>query len=327
MSKLYLVTGGTGFIGAGLVKRILAGGDRVRILDNNSRGRTRRIESVLNQVEFIEGDIRDYATVEKATRGVDGVIHLAYVNGTEYFYTKPDLVLDVGVKGMVHVLDACIQHNVREFVLASSSEVYQTPPQVPTAEDAPLVVPDVLNPRYSYGGGKIICELMAVNYGRKYFDRMLIFRPHNVYGPDMGFEHVLPQFSVRMARLQKKHGGCTFEFPIQGSGVEKRSFIYIDDFAEGFHLMLKKGEHLGIYHLGTMDEFSIADVVGTVASALECQVQIQPGPLREGGTLRRCPDIGKMRALGFSPRVSFVEGVKTTARWYAEHEAEAPAAT
>ena len=96
---------------------------------------------------------------------------------------------------MISVLDACRHHGIRELVLASSSEVYQTPPGIPTPENVPLSVPDPLNPRYSYGGGKIICELMAINYGRQGFDRVLIFRPHNVYGPDMGWEHVLPQFA------------------------------------------------------------------------------------------------------------------------------------
>ena len=323
MSKTYLVTGGTGFIGAGVVKRMLQDGAKIRILDNNSRGRMRRIESVLSKVEMMEGDIRDPQTVMKACEGVDSVIHLAYVNGTEYFYTKPELVLDVGVKGMVNILDACIHHKIKEFVLASSSEVYQTPPTVPTKEDVPLIVPDPLNPRYSYGGGKIICELMAINYGRKFFDRVLIFRPHNVYGPDMGFEHVLPQFATRVTRLAQQQNGV-IPFPIQGSGEEKRSFIYIDDFAEGFNCMLKKGEHLGIYHIGTTQELSIREAAQLVAKSLDHNINIVPGPLREGGTLRRCPDITKLRGLGFEPKVTPAEGFALTAKWYAAHVDEAP---
>ena len=95
-------------------------------------------------------------------------------------------------------------------MLASSSEVYQTPPQIPTDEDAPLAVPDALNPRYSYGAGKLISEVMAINFGRKFFERVLIFRPHNVYGPDMGFEHVIPQFALRFqaARKRSRQGAC-----------------------------------------------------------------------------------------------------------------------
>ena len=190
--RKFLVTGGTGFLGSGLVRGLLAAGATVRSLDNDSRGAKVRLADVADKVELVTGDVREPADVARAVRGVDCVCHLAYLNGTEFFYTKPDLVLEIGVKGMMNVLDACIAENVKDLVLASSSEVYQTPPRVPTDENVPLSVPDVLNPRYSYGGGKIISELLALNYGRKHFERVAIFRPHNAYGPDMGREHVIP---------------------------------------------------------------------------------------------------------------------------------------
>ena len=225
---------------------------------------------------------------------------MAFVNGTEFFYSKPDLVLDVGVRGMVNVLDGCLRHGVRELVLASSSEVYQTPPRVPTDESAPLLIPDPLNPRYSYAAGKIISEIMAVNYGRTHFDRVLIFRPHNVYGPDMGWEHVVPQFVVRMKRAVDAHQGTgPVPFPIQGTGAETRAFVYIDDFMDGLSVMLEKGEHLGIYHIGTTEEISIADLAKLVGEFFGRTVTIIPGQLAAGGTLRRCPDIAKLAALGY----------------------------
>ena len=117
---------------------------------------------------------------------MDEVHHLAFVNGTEFFYSQPDLVLDVGVRGMINVIDACRKHNVGTLVLASSSEVYQTPPKIPTDESAPLAVPDALNPRYSYGAGKLISEVMAINFGRKYFERVLIFPPAQCLRPRHG---------------------------------------------------------------------------------------------------------------------------------------------
>ena len=94
---------------------------------------------------------------------------------------------------------------------------------MPTDESAPLVVPDPLNPRYSYGGGKIISELMAINYGRKHFERVLIFRPHNVYGPDMGFEHVIPQFAMRLKRAIAAHPDGKLPFAIQGERRARRA--------------------------------------------------------------------------------------------------------
>jgi nucleoside-diphosphate-sugar epimerase len=174
IKKRYLVTGGTGFIGSALVKKLVHAGHAVKILDDDSRGNPRRLGKVMNDVEMFRGDVRKADDVVQASADCDGIIHLSFVNGTEFFYSKPDLVLDVGLKGMINVIDACRHHNIREIVLASSSEVCQTAPKIPTAEDAPLVVPDVMNPRYSHGAGKLISEVMAINYGRKSFLKLHI---------------------------------------------------------------------------------------------------------------------------------------------------------
>src|SRR2546423_4673587 len=152
--KTYLVTGGAGFLGSALVRRLIREGNRVRVFDNQSRGRIERLGDVADFIEYVSGDIRNPEEVKRAAKGVASVCHLAFVNGTEFFYTKPELVLEVAVKGMTNVIDACLAHKVPELILASSSEVYQTPEKVPTDESAALVVPDVLNPRYSYAGGK-----------------------------------------------------------------------------------------------------------------------------------------------------------------------------
>src|SRR5262249_2256998 len=236
-SHRILVTGGSGFIGAALTKALLQAGNRVRVLDDNSRGSPRRLAEAAGDIEFIVGDIRDAATVEKAARGVDEVHHLAFVNGTEFFYKVPELVLDVGVRGMINVIDACRRHDVGTLVLASSSEVYQTPPNIPTDESAPLIVPDPLNARYSYGASKLISEIMAINFGRKFFERVLIFRPHNAYGPDMGFAHVIPQFALRLHAVAARQPAGRLRFEIQGTGRETRSFCFINDLIAGVMLV------------------------------------------------------------------------------------------
>ena len=141
----------------------------------------------------------------KSLKDINAVIHLAYINGTKNFYSNPNLVLDVAIKGLLNVLDGCVKYRIKELYLASSSEVYQTPLKIPTSENEMLKVPDVYNPRYSYGAGKILTEVMGINYGRKYFKKLIIFRPHNVYGPDMGNEHVIPQFIKRMRNLKSKY--------------------------------------------------------------------------------------------------------------------------
>jgi len=321
-----LVTGGSGFIGSALVKALLRDGHAVRVLDDNSRGAPRRLKEVENDIEFIAGDIRDPATVLKSVRGMDEVHHLAFVNGTEFFYSAPELVLDVGVKGMINVIDACRTAGVGSLVLASSSEVYQTPPQVPTDELAPLIVPDPTNPRYSYGGGKIISELMAINYGRKYFDRVLIFRPHNVYGPDMGWEHVIPQFALRLKAASAGRRSAKIPFKLQGDGSQTRSFCHVDDLVSGVMVMRARGDHLGIYHVGTREEVTIADLAHRVAAHAGCEIQLMEEPAPAGGTQRRCPDISKLERLGYRPQVSLAQGLAPTVDWYWTHEALAPKA-
>ena len=314
--KKYLVTGGTGFIGSALVHRLIKEGNQVRVLDNNLRGTAERLHNIADKIEVIQGDIRDFNIVKDACKGMDSVCHLAYLNGTEFFYTKPELVLDIGVKGIVNIIDGCINKGVRELILASSSEVYQTPPEIPTDEAVPLSVPDPLNPRYSYGGGKIISELMVINYGRKYFDRVIIFRPHNVYGPDMGWEHVIPQFIVRMKGICNSNNNNNINFPIQGTGNETRSFVFIDDFINGLMSVIEKGDHLGIYHIGTTDEIMIKNVAIEIGKYFGKIVNILPGEATRGATPRRCPDISKLRKLGYTPTVPFKEGLKTTITWY-----------
>jgi nucleoside-diphosphate-sugar epimerase len=207
--------------------------------------------------------------------------------------------------------------------LFSSSEVYHAPAKVPTPETTALTVPDVLNPRYSYSGGKIISELMALNFGRKNFQRALILRPHNVYGPDMGWEHVIPEFTLRMRDLPRKKKTAV-PFEIQGTGKETRAFIYIDDAIEGALRVMEKGEHLGIYHIGTSDEIAIEKLAREIAALLGRNIKVAAGKLRAGSPTRRCPDVTKLRKLGFKPRTSLREGLARTVQWYDENAHRKP---
>ena len=318
MKKSFLVTGGTGFIGRNVVRSLVLDGFKVRVLDDNSRGNLESLKEIRRNFEFIKGDIRNPDVVKKACRGVDGVIHLAAINGTKFFYSMPEVVLDVATRGIINIIDACLWHGVEEIFFASSSEVYQTPSKIPTSENVQMVVPDLQNPRYSYAGGKIISELLIVNYGRKYFKRAIIFRPHNVYGPEMGWEHVIPQFVLRMREMAGRAQN-PLKFPIQGTGRETRSFIFVDDFVSGLKLLLKHGRHLEVYNIGTREEVTIKKVAEEVGKFFGRKVKIVPGKKHEGGTTRRVPDISKIKKLGFVQKFNFEEGLKITANWYNEN--------
>ena len=302
--KTFLVTGGTGFIGSNITNLLLSKNYNIKIFDNNSRGSIKKIKSFRKKIKFIKGDIRDKRSLNKAMKKTDAVIHLAYVNGTKYFYSKPVLILDIAIKGIINVIEGCIENKIKELYLASSSEVYQTPESIPTKEEVILKIPNIYNPRYSYGGGKILTELMGIHYGKKFFKKLIIFRPHNVYGVKMGYDHVIPELIKRFKFLKGR------KFKIQGSGNEIRTFIYIDDFISAFNLILNKGKHLNIYNIGTGSKIKIKDLVFKIAKILNKKITIKKTPLTKGSTKIRVPNINKIKKLGFKPKFSLDMGLK-----------------
>lgn len=315
--KKYLVTGGAGFIGSAIVKKLISENFGVTVLDNLQRGNMTKLDSVKGKFDFVSADIRDSEKVEKAAKGCDGIIHLAYVNGTKFFYSKPSLVLDIGIRGMLSVINAGQTNKIQELYLASSSEVYQIPTIVPTPEEIPLVIPDPYNPRYSYGGGKILSELMTIHMGKDIFKKIVIFRPHNVYGPDMGEEHVIPEFIRRLNALPKNEKSNNFK--IQGTGKETRSYIFIDDFVDAFNILIKKGKHLNTYNIGAIDEISSNTLANLIAMLLDKTIKITTSKLASGSTPRRCPDTSKLQRLGFLPKTTLKAGLTQTIDWYTSH--------
>lgn len=313
---LVLVTGGAGFVGSALVHRLCRSGAKVRVLDSGYRGGWRRLRGLGRRVERIAADMRDARAVRGALRGVHTVFHLAYVNGTQRFYEIPHEILEVAVKGITNILDGMRAHRVRKLMLISSSEVYQEPEILPTPEAVRLVVPDLDNPRYSYGGGKIISELMATHCARHYGFDWRILRPHNIYGPDMGFDHVVPALIRRMSELRRVSGARVLDVPIEGNGEQTRSFCYIDDAVDGILLASGALAPNGVYHLGTDREVRIAELARRIARCLGLRIRLRPGPPKEGAALRRCPDISKLRNLGYVPKVSLDKGLELTCRAY-----------
>lgn len=315
MSRL-AVTGAGGFIGAHLTRALLAEGHEVVAIDNYIRGQASRLADAQGAIERATLDVRDKDALVAALKGVTCVFHLAAVNGTENFYKQPQLVLDVGVRGALAVSEACIEAGVPDLVVASSAEVYQTPRVVPTDEDIEMVIPDSLNPRYSYGGSKLISELIAFNYCRDKLRKVQVFRPHNVYGPDMGWKHVVPQLIEKI--VAAGDGGS---ITLQGDGSETRAFCYVSDVVDGIVRMWRSGESMNVYHIGSMEEVAIRDLARITAEALGVRVELIAGPAAAGATPRRCPDIGKMRAIGYAPSVALVQGIERTVAWYRENPA------
>ena len=322
MTQRAIVTGGTGFIGSYLVRRLVNEGWDVGVVDTMVRGDAGRLAEVADDIELFSCDVRDEDSLVKAFKGADVVMHLAAINGTENFYKHPELVLDVGIRGALAVVNAGRTAGVPDLVAASSAEVYQTPAVVPTPETIPLTLPDSLNPRYSYGGSKIATELICFNYAQSHYRSVQVFRPHNVYGPNMGRKHVIPQFILRAAAEYDAARGLAVPFPIQGDGSETRAFCFVDDIVEGILTLYAHGGHREVYHIGNNEEVTIRDLAERVGKLAGVELDIQPGDAPEGGTPRRCPDITKMRALGYRPAVGLDEGLERTVAWYLEDSAD-----
>ena len=307
MGKKYLITGGLGFIGKAITLSLLSKNNTVIIADNNFRKKKNDLKHKNLYVHKI--DVRKKNQLKKISKDIDSVIHLAFINGTNFFYEKPELVLEVGIKGIINLIEVCEENFIKEFFLASSSEVYQNAPYIPTNEKVPLSIPDPHNPRYSYAAGKLISEIMLLN--SSIFERLVIFRPHNIYGPNMGYNHVIPEIILKIFKSNQK-------INIQGKGLNSRSFCYIDDFVSAFNLILKKGKHKNIYNIGTQEEIRIRDLVKRIISISEKKLHIQNTKEILGNVKRRCPDILKLKKLGFKPKNNLNIGLAKTFEWYSK---------
>ncbi len=301
--KNILVTGGSGFIGSAITNHLLRNTkNKVTVFDDFSRGNKNRLIKS-KRLKLIKGNICDYSKVLKACKNINIVIHLAAINGTKFFYERPCEVLSVSSKGIINIMDACIKKKIKTIYLASSSEVYHKPKKIPTDESETLKIPDIFNPRYSYACGKILTEIYGINFGKKYFKKLVIFRPHNVYGNDMGNEHVIPEL-INKALLSKNG-----KIKIKGTGNEKRSFIYIEDFLKAFDLIFNKGKHLQIYNIGTTEIVKIKELVKKIIKISKKKLKITHTKLAKGGTVIRCPNINKIKKLGFKKKYNLTQGI------------------
>ena len=217
-----LVTGGAGFLGSYLIEELLKKNKNVIAFDNGFRNSYVNIERLQNnKLTIIKGDVTKKDDWKQIPKDIDFAFHFAAINGTKYFYEIPETVIKVNVAGSMNFFDWLTNSNIKQFFFASSSEVYGHPTIFPTPETEPLVVSDPKNPRFSYSASKIIGEVASINLAKTYGLYYTIGRFHNIYGPRMGFEHVIPEF-IRKCVLDE-------EFTVQGDGTESRSFCFITD--------------------------------------------------------------------------------------------------
>lgn len=316
-----LITGGTGFIGYHLSKALAKKDCEVTICDNLSRGKMDdELKDLidLDNVKFVECDLTKKEDLDKLEKDYDFLYHLAAINGTKHFYERPHEVLRVNVLATINLLDWFITTKCKKILFTSSSETYAGTiktfnGQIPTPEDIPLSIEDIKNPRWSYGGSKILGELFFINYARIHNFRMSIIRYHNIYGPRMGYEHVIPEFMIRALKKQNP-------FKIIG-GKETRAFCYIEDAVKATIAVMESEKTDGeIVHIGnSKEEITIQDLAREVISLGNYSPEIKILPAPEGSVNRRCPDTTKLKNLtSFESKISLNEGLKKTYKWYSK---------
>lgn len=262
-----------------------------------------------DKIKLIKGSVTAAEDWKKIPKDIDFVYHFAAINGTKYFYEIPEIVLEVNVTGTLNFLNWLKDSNVKRIFFASSSEVYGFPNKIPTPETEPLMVPDPKNPRFSYSSSKIIGETMIINYAKKYGLDYIIGRFHNVYGPAMGFEHVIPDFLRKCIKNE--------EFKIQGTGNQTRCFCFIVDAINGINLISEHPNAINeIFNIGTSEEITINELIILLSKIHGKKIVPIKTSFENPGIQRRVPDLTKIFSMGYKPRVSLEEGLKITYNWY-----------
>lgn len=322
MNKV-LITGGAGFIGFHLANRLLKQGHSVDILDNFARqNMDEELETLISRenVNFLKKDLTNSSTWDELPLNhYDIVYHFAAINGTENFYKRPVDVLKVGCLSTIYLLDwASSQEKKPKLIYSSSSEIYAATLKIlgddfpiPTPETISPSIEDVKNVRWSYAGGKLIGEIAFFCYAETHgISDFNIIRFHNIYGPRMGDKHVISQFSERLLREENP-------FVMYG-GDQTRTFCYIEDALNAIEKVTQNSDFIGeIVHIGNDDEeIEIKSLAEMLFKINDRRVEFKFLPSPEGSVQRRCPNIDKIKKMGYCKTVSLVEGLKTTFDWY-----------
>ena len=326
--KKVIVTGGAGFVGLHLARRLAEQGMEVVVADNFFRGKKdAEFEALcaLPNVSFVQIDLTKPETLNALPTDVEGVYHLGAVNGTKLFYEMPDLVMRVNGVGVIHLLDWAATHGKPRILFTSSSEAYagaleafhQLP--LPTPEDVPLVISDPKNVRWSYGASKMFGEVACHAWAKMFDLDIRIIRYHNIIGPRMGYEHVIPQFLMRII-------GKADPFPLYG-GDETRVFCDVRDAVRATQLVMeRKGIAGETVHVGAEGEISMRALAEKMFAWFDVHPSFDVHPAPTGSVLRRVPDITKLKTLtGYVPEHDLEETVRWMEEWYREHRKEWPA--
>jgi UDP-glucose 4-epimerase len=300
-----LVTGGAGFIGSNLARRLLERGDDVRVLDNFSTGNRRNLADVADEIEIVEGELRSYERVHNATRGIEIVYHQGALPSVPRSVQDPLTTSAVNVEGTLNVLLAARDEGVRRVVFASSSSVYGNTGTLPRVETQ---FPDPIAP---YAVSKLAAERYCVSCARVYGLETVTLRYFNVFGPNQDptsqYAAVVPRFIAAIDAGEP--------VPIHGDGEQSRDFTYVDNVVEANVLAAEAPAASGhVLNIATGEPRSVNALADVIGEVLGKAVEKEYLPERTGDVRDSWADVGEARRLlGWEARVGLDEGLRLTA--------------
>lgn len=304
----FLVTGGAGFIGSNIVEELLKRNYAVRVIDNFSTGKKENLNGFLKDIELVEGDIRNYDTVIKATKSVDVILHQAALPSVPRSIIDPITSNDVNVGGTLNILNAAKENRVKRVVSASSSSVYGDTPELPKHEGM------VLNPMSPYAVTKLTGEKYCNVFSKLYNLETVSLRYFNVFGPRQDpssqYSAVIPKFIKAMLNDEQP--------TIYGDGEQSRDFTYIANVVDANILAAIKDYEPGLaINCACHDQITLNQLVDELNKLLGKQIKPKYVDPRPGDIKHSFADIEKIKSvLGFNPSVSFEDGLKKTIEWY-----------
>ncbi len=305
---MYLVTGGAGFIGSNIVTELVRRGERARVFDDLSNGLRSNLDGVADDVEIVEGDVRDPDAVARAVKGVDVVLHLAALGSVPRSVEDPKTSNDVNVGGTLNVLIAARDAGVGRVVYSSSSSVYGDNPALPKREDM------ATRPLSPYAASKLAGENYTRAFAEVYGMETVSLRYFNVFGPrqrpDSPYAAVIPLFMSWAAASEP--------LLIHGDGLQSRDFTYVDNVVHANLLAAVGGDVRGrVFNTACGTRYSLLDLVDGLASAVGHQLERNHVEARVGDVKHSEADIAAAgEALGYSVVVDFSEGLARAWRAY-----------
>ena len=311
-----LVTGADGFIGSHLVENLVTLGHKVHALTfYNSRGFNGWLDSVdkkiLKEVNIISGDIRDYNFLERQTKGIDALFHLAALISIPYSYYSPKSYIDTNIIGTYNVLQSSKKNNISKVIITSTSEVYGTAQSVPINENHPL------NAQSPYAASKIGADQLALSFYKSFNLPVTILRPFNTYGPRQSARAVIPTI---ISQLISKNKSIRI-----GNLSPKRDFTFVEDTVQAFVLALKKNISGEVINIGSRFEISIQGILDIFKKDFNYDFKVvvdknRIRPKKSEVFRLLASDIKARKLLHWEPKykgvIGFKKGLEKTIDWF-----------